>query len=69
MKAILEYDVPEDEVELLAAVRAMDMISSIRDFYERLRVLKKHGHGFDSADSLLESLYADYCEHMQEWIS
>lgn len=68
MKAILEYDVPEDEVELLAAVRAMKMISSIRDFYERLRVLKKHGHGFASADALLEALHADYCDAMQEWI-
>lgn len=68
MKATLEFNLPEDETELRTAIRAMDQLASIRDFYERLRSLNKHGHSFKNADHAVECLRADYCDLMQEFI-
>ena len=68
MKAILEFELPENESELQAAVHAMDQLASIRDFGERLRSLNKYGHGFQTTDEALNSLYSDYCDIMQAYL-
>jgi hypothetical protein len=42
MKVKLIFDLPEDESEMLIAVRSMDMVGSLRDFYERSRFLSDY---------------------------
>lgn len=68
MKAHLEFDIPEDEAELQAAVHAMDHLATTRDFCERLRAMHKHGHSFATADEAIATLYADYCDLMQGYL-
>jgi len=68
MKATLEFELPEDEAELKISVQAMELLCSLRDFYDRLRTLKKHGHGYQSADEAIDCLLSDYCDAMQRWI-
>jgi len=68
MKATLEFIIPDDESELQAAVHSMDQLGSIRDFHERLRVLNKHGHRFQTTEEAIQSLYSDYCDMMQTYL-
>ena len=68
MKVKLIFDLPEDESEMLIAVHSMDMVGSLRDFYERLRTMKKYGNSFESADAAVECIYTDYCEAMQDYL-
>ena len=68
MEATLKFDLPEDEVELKAAVRSMDYLASIRDFQERLRSLVKYGHSYASATEALEAIYQDYLAAMEKYL-
>ena len=68
MKATLEFIIPDDESELQAAVHAMDHLAATRDFHERLRSLNKYGHGFQTTEEAIQSLYSDYCDMMQAYL-
>lgn len=68
MQAVLTFNLPEDEAELLTALAGMDHIAAIHDYQERLRNLHKYGHGFESTEQALESLYSDYCAIMQDFL-
>ena len=68
MKAVLEFDLPEDQDALRAAIDGIDHIVSIRGFYERLRSLDKHGHKFNSIEETISCLYDDYHNMMQPYL-
>jgi hypothetical protein len=68
MQAYLKFDLPDDEYELRASLDGMDHIAKIRDFQEKLRALKKYGHGFENTEQAIESLYNDYCCAMAEFL-
>ena len=68
MKAILSFELPENDYELRAAIDAVDHISSIRDFYERLKVLDKHGHNYKSTEEAISCLYSDYYDIMKSYL-
>jgi len=42
MKAILEFNLPDDQFEHIAAVKAMDMYCLMSDTLERIRQMIKH---------------------------
>lgn len=42
MKAILEYNLPDDQFEHIAAVKAMDMYCLMSDTLEKIRDMIKH---------------------------
>lgn len=53
MKATLEFTLPEEAEEHLAATRAMDMRLSMGEFLENLRGKIKYGHSYTGADDAL----------------
>jgi hypothetical protein len=67
-KAKLTFNLPEDESELRAAIDAMEHIAAIRDFYERLHNLNKHGHTFFTVEQAIEKLFVEYCATMENFI-
>lgn len=53
MKATLEFTLPEETEQHLAATRAIEMRFAMSDFLERLRGTIKYGHSYASADDAL----------------
>lgn len=58
MKAILEFNLPEDQRSFEMANQASDMFATIVHFEYRLRSYIKYGHEFKSANEALESIRA-----------
>ena len=56
MKAILEFNLPEDQRLFEMANQAPDMVAAIGHFEDKLRSYIKYGHGFKSADEALYSI-------------
>jgi len=62
MKAILEFDLPDDAGELLEVLSVPEYTSVLLAFREQLRTLTKHGHSFASADDAVQTLHQEFCE-------
>ncbi len=62
MKAMLEFDLPEDAGELLEMLSVQEYTSVLLAFREQLRTLTKHGHSFVSADEAVQTLYQEFCQ-------
>ena len=58
MKAILEFNLPEDQRKFEMANQAADMVAAIGHFEDGLRSYIKYGHEFKSANEALESIRA-----------
>jgi len=56
MKAILEFNLPEDAALHKWAVASADMASEIMDLDNNLRSWIKHGHQFKDADEALRTV-------------
>ena len=56
MKAILEFNLPEDKREFEMANQASDMISAIGHFEDRLRSYLKYGHDFKTPEEAIEAM-------------
>ena len=56
MKAILIFDRPEDETDLIVALHAMDFALTASDLDEKLRNWLKHGHKFGDVGEALEGV-------------
>lgn len=54
MKAILEFDLPEDKNDFHIASHAMDWALTVFDIDQLLRTKLKYGHTFKSIDEALE---------------
>jgi len=50
MKAILKFQLPEEDDEFKWAVEAADFRAEVNEFAERLRALDKHGNSYQDAD-------------------
>jgi hypothetical protein len=58
MKAILEFNLPEDQRAFEMANQAADMVAAIGHFEDRLRSYQKYGHEFKTAQEAVESIRA-----------
>lgn len=58
MKATLEFTLPEESDEHLAATRAMEMRCAMSEFLENLRGKVKYGHSYAGADDALVDMRA-----------
>ena len=56
MKAILEFNLPEDQRAFEMANQAPDMVSAIGHFEDTLRSYIKYGHNFKTANEALEAI-------------
>jgi hypothetical protein len=58
MKAILEFNLPEDRRDFEMANQAADMVAAIGHFEDMLRSYIKYGHNFKTANEALEAIRA-----------
>ena len=58
MKAVLEFNLPEDRRDFEMANQAADMVAAIGHFEDTLRSYIKYGHEFKSANEALEAIRA-----------
>lgn len=56
MKAILEFDLPDESVEFKDAIQGSGWKAVVWDLDQVLRNKLKHGHSFQSADEALEAI-------------
>ena len=56
MKAILEFNLPEDRREYEMANQAPDMVAAIGHFEDRLRSYLKYGHDFKTPEEAIEAM-------------
>jgi GGDEF domain-containing protein len=56
MKATLEYNLPEDQREHEIALNGYKYCLILSDLDNDLRLYMKHGHGFKTADEVLEHI-------------
>jgi hypothetical protein len=66
VKAILEFNLPEEEFEHWAAVRARSLIEVISDLDKQLRDWLKYDHKFETADDALEKVRDDLWKNIKE---
>ncbi len=54
MKAILEFNLPEEDAEHKMALYGADYLFILQDVLQETRKFLKHGHKFNNADEALE---------------
>lgn len=67
MKAIIEFNLPEDQREYSIHTQAEDMLGMIQNFSEYLRETQKHGHDFKNADDALEKIRESFHWAIEEF--
>ncbi len=60
MKAILEFNLPEDQHEYEVAIQASRVQSFLWDFSQQLRSWYKYHHDFKNADDALEKIREEF---------
>lgn len=60
MKAIFEFDLPEQQNEYEQMSKAQDYHLALWDISTQLRSWQKYGHSFKSADDALEQIRTDF---------
>lgn len=60
MKAILEYNLPDDQHEYDIAIQANKTQSFLWDFSQRLRSWRKYYHDFKDADDALDKIREEF---------
>jgi hypothetical protein len=66
MKAILEYNLPDDQHEYEVAIQAQKMQSFIWDFSQQLRSWYKYHHEFKDADDALDKIREEFYKLINE---
>jgi hypothetical protein len=67
MKAILEFDLPDEQLEFETAKNAEKMKSLIWDFGEQLRSWDKYGHNFKNADDAIDRIRANFIQCINDY--
>lgn len=60
MKAVLEFELPEDQFEHLAAVKAIDMYCLVNDTLEKIREMIKHDQTISGEQAVALDKLRDY---------
>lgn len=66
MKAILQFDLPEDQNDYEIAVQAPKVQSFIWDFSQQLRAWQKYHHDFKNADDALDQIREEFYRLINE---
>ena len=66
MKAILEYNLPDDQHEYDIAIQANRTQSFLCDFSQQLRSWQKYHHDFKSADDALDKIREEFYRLLNE---
>jgi coproporphyrinogen III oxidase-like Fe-S oxidoreductase len=66
MKAILEFNLPEDQHEYDIAIQAQKMQSFVWDFSQQLRSWRKYHHDFKDADDALDKIREEFYRILNE---
>lgn len=66
MKAILEFNLPEDQHEYDIAIQAQKMQSFVWDFSQQLRSWDKYHHDFKNADDALDKIREEFYRLLNE---
>lgn len=66
MKAILQFDLPEDQNDYEIAVQAPKVQSFIWDFSQQLRAWQKYHHDFKSANDALDQIREEFYRLINE---
>ena len=56
MKAILEFNLPEDREDYITAVHAMDWALVVWDIEQQMCDWVSHGHNFKDADEVIDKM-------------
>jgi hypothetical protein len=64
MKAILEFNLPEDQREFEIANQSKDMLCIIGNLEDALRSYIKYGHEFETPEEALEAIRARLYEEI-----
>jgi len=67
MKAVLKFNLPEEQDWFKAASKSLDMSSDIHGLREELRSMKKHRE-FKTAGEALEAAWEAFHEYLGEYI-
>ena len=63
MKAKLEFDLPDEQLEFELSRKAGYLHSNLWDLAEQIRTWRKHGHRFKDAEELLDAIWEDCIDH------
>jgi len=66
MKAILEFNLPDDNYQFKKATQGADLSVIISSLDNVLRGYLKYGHPFKNADEALESIRANLHEDLED---
>lgn len=68
MKAILQFDLPEDTDEFKWSANAGEFRDAVYQFSERLRALNKHGNSYQNADEAVRIIREIFMEIVGEYL-
>ena len=57
MKAVLEFNLPEEQKQFEIANQSADMYAVICHLEERLRSYRKHGNDFENVNEALDAIH------------
>lgn len=66
MKAILEFNLPDDQREYNVTIQASKMQSFLWDFSQQLRSWYKYHHDFKDADDALDKIREEFYRLLNE---
>lgn len=66
MKAILQFNLPEDQNEYEVVIQAPKVQSFLWDFSQQLRAWQKYNHDFKSADDALDQIREEFYRLINE---
>lgn len=67
MKAILEYNLPDDQHEYDIAIQANRTQSFLWDFSQQLRSWRKYHHDFKDADDALDKIREEFYRLLNQY--
>jgi hypothetical protein len=67
MKAILEFNLPEDQRAFEIANQSADIHAVICHLAERLRSYRKHDNDFENVNEALDAIHTHYMHLHSQW--
>jgi hypothetical protein len=65
-EANLQFKLPEEQEEFYAAMNGGEAFSALSGIQERLRIWRKHGHEFKTADEALDGMWQELHDQTED---